>query len=133
MDGSVCYPHLPKPVMPRVPPQKLLLGQKALVTGASSGIGRSIALALGEAGADVVVNYVAGEDKALALVGEIRAKGSRAMALRADVSEESQVQQMFRTMIDEFGTILIQAPALEIDRDPIWGQAGDIVEAAATF
>jgi glucose 1-dehydrogenase len=105
MDGSTCYPYLPKPVMPRVPPQKLLLGQKALVTGASSGIGRSIALALGEAGADVVVNYVAGEDKALTLVGEIRARGSRAMAVRADVSEESQVRQMFRAMIDEFGTI----------------------------
>ena len=44
METPACYLHLPKPVMPRVPPQKLLLGQKALVTGASSGIGRAIAL-----------------------------------------------------------------------------------------
>jgi len=91
--------------MPRVPPQKLLLGQKALVTGASSGIGRAIALALGEAGADVVVNYVSGEDKAQALVDEIRIKGSRATAMRADVSDEDQVRAMFHQMIDEFGTI----------------------------
>src|SRR6185437_3320146 len=78
---------------------------RALVTGASSGIGRAIALALAEAGADVVVNYVSGEDKAQALVDEIRIKGTRAMAVRADVAEEGQVREMFRQMIDEFGTI----------------------------
>src|ERR1700748_261249 len=87
MDAPVHYPHLPRPVMPRVPPQKLLLGQKALVTGASSGIGRAIALSLGDAGADVVINYVSDEDKAEALAEEIRGKGSRALALRADVSD----------------------------------------------
>ena len=105
METPTCYAHLPRPVMPRVPPQKLLLGQKALVTGASSGIGRAIALALGEAGADVVVNYVSGEDKAQALVDEIRIRGSRALAVRADVSDEEQVREMFHLMIDEFGTI----------------------------
>ena len=99
------YDHLPEPVMPRVPPQPLLLGQKALVTGASSGIGRAVALALGEAGADVVVNYVSGEDKALELVAEIESLGVRALAVRADVSDEPQVQSMFATMIREFGTI----------------------------
>jgi len=105
METPNCYAHLPRPVMPRVPPQKLLLGQRALVTGASSGIGRAIALSLGEAGADVVVNYVSGDDKAQALVEEIRAKGSRAIAVRADVSDEEQVREMFWRMIDEFGTI----------------------------
>jgi glucose 1-dehydrogenase len=105
MDLPTCYAHLPKPVMPRVPPQKLLLGQKALVTGASSGIGRAIARALGDAGADVVVNYASGQDKAEALVAEIRATGSRALALRADVSEESEVRDMFGRMIAELGTI----------------------------
>ena len=74
-----CYAHLPKPVMPCVPPQQLLLGQKALVTGASSGIGRAIALSLGDAGADVVINYVTDEDKAEALAEEIRRKGSSAL------------------------------------------------------
>jgi glucose 1-dehydrogenase len=105
MDTRTCYAHLPQPVMPHVPPQKLLLGQKALVTGASSGIGRAIALSLGDAGADVVVNYVSGEDHAQALVSEIRARGSRAFAIRADISDESQVGDMFRTMIAELGTI----------------------------
>jgi glucose 1-dehydrogenase len=105
MNAPVRYAHLPEPVMPRCPPQKLLLGQKALVTGASSGIGRAIAVSLGDAGADVVINYVSGEEKAQALAEEIRAKGSQAMAIRADVSDEAQVSAMFRTIIAEFGTI----------------------------
>ncbi len=62
-------------------------------------------MSLADAGADVVINYVSGEDKAQALTQEIRDKGSRAMALRADVSDEKQVSDMFRAMIGEFGTI----------------------------
>jgi glucose 1-dehydrogenase len=91
--------------MPCVPAQKVLSGQRALVTGASSGIGLAIARSLGEAGADVVINYVAGEDQAQFLVEEIRARGSRALALRADVSDEAQVREMFKKMIEEFSTI----------------------------
>ncbi|HEX7375440.1 MAG TPA: SDR family oxidoreductase [Steroidobacteraceae bacterium] len=105
MDMPVDYAHLPAPVMPRCPPQKLLLGQKALVTGASSGIGRAVAIALGEAGADVVVNYAAGEAKALGVCDEIRNNGGRAIAVKADVSSEAEVQAMFRRMYDQFGTI----------------------------
>jgi glucose 1-dehydrogenase len=87
------------------------------VTGASSGIGRAIALALGEAGADVVVNYASGEDKALSLVDEIAAQGSAAIAVRADVSDESQVRNMFGLMKDRFGTIdiLINNAGLQQD------------------
>jgi glucose 1-dehydrogenase len=99
------YAYLPKPVMPSVPAQKLLLGQKALVTGASSGIGRAIALSLAEAGADVVVNYVSGEDKAEALAAEIRATGSTSICAKADVSDENQVREMFRHAIQQLGTI----------------------------
>jgi glucose 1-dehydrogenase len=105
MNATCQYAHLPSPVMPQVPPQKLLLGQKALVTGASSGIGRAIALSLGDAGADVVINYVSDEDKAEALAEEIRGKGARALALRADVSDEAQVHDMFGTMLKHLGTI----------------------------
>ena len=105
MDSRIRDTDLPAAVMPCVSPQKLLKGQKALVTGASSGIGRAVALSLGDAGADVVINYVAGEDKAEALAEEIRAKGARALALRADVSDESQVRSMFGAMLEQFGTI----------------------------
>jgi glucose 1-dehydrogenase len=105
MEMAMHPAHLPRPVMPKVPPQRLLLGQKALVTGASSGIGRAIALALGEAGADVIVNYVSGEDKAEQVCREIRGMGVQAHAVRADVSDEGQVQQMFRHMLELYGTI----------------------------
>lgn len=117
MTASVRYAHLPEPVMPRCPPQKLLLGQKALVTGASSGIGRAIAFALADAGADVVINYVSGADKAECLARELRDKGSHAMAIRADVADEKQVCEMFETMIGELGTvdILVNNAGLQQD------------------
>src|SRR5271169_2027592 len=91
--------------LPTRPIPLLLNGQKALVTGASSGIGRAIAVALGEAGADVILNYVAGEEKAAQLAEEIRACGAQAMGIRADVSDEAQVQQMFKEAIGAFGTV----------------------------
>jgi glucose 1-dehydrogenase len=84
---------------------KVLKGQKALVTGANSGIGKAVAIALGQAGADVVVNYVRGEQAAQDVVDTITASGSKAVALHADVSQEAQVQQMFQTMVEQFGTI----------------------------
>jgi glucose 1-dehydrogenase len=105
METSMHPAHLPRPVMPQCPPQRMLQGQKALVTGAGSGIGRAIALALGQAGADVIVNYVSGADTAGQVADEIRASGVRAMPIRADVSDEGQVQSMFKTAIGEFGTI----------------------------
>jgi len=117
MDTAVRYDHLPQPVMPRCPAQKLLGGQTAVVTGASSGIGKAIAMALGEAGADVVVNFVSGEDSAQELVRSIRQLGGRSMALRADVSSEEQVETMFRNAIEEFGTvdILVNNAGLQQD------------------
>ncbi len=96
---------LPKPTMPACPAQRLLAGQKALVTGASSGIGKAIALALGAAGADVIVNYIGNEQEAQAVVEAITAHGSHAHAVRADVSNEEQVQAMFTEMMSRFGTI----------------------------
>src|SRR3954469_15539835 len=104
MDMPAKFSHLPQPVMPRVPPQKMLLGQKALVTGASSGIGRAIAQSLAGAGAGVVVTYVSGKEKALELVEELKSGGGRAIAIQADVSDEMQVQAMFREAIAELGT-----------------------------
>jgi glucose 1-dehydrogenase len=105
MNTQMHTQDFPRPVMPHVTPQKLLRGQKALVTGASSGIGRSIALALAQAGADVVVNYIAGDDKARAVCEEAEKSGVRSIPVNADVSDEAQVQRMFAHMLAELGTI----------------------------
>ncbi len=102
---------------PRLPAHKILAGQKALVTGANSGIGKGVALALGAAGADVVVNYVAGDDAASAIVEEIRRSGVRAIALKADVSSETEVSGMFDAMMKEFGTIDILVNNAGLQRD----------------
>jgi glucose 1-dehydrogenase len=85
--------------------EKPLDGQKALVTGAGSGIGEGIAKALARAGAAVVVNYVAKPEEARRVADEIRAAGGEAMAIQADVSDESQVRNMFREMFQSYGTI----------------------------
>ena len=102
---------------PALLPQKILTGQKALVTGANSGIGRGVAVALGQAGADVVVNYVTGEDAAEAVVDEIRRSGVQAFAHQADVSSESQVSDMFARMCSQFGTIDILIANAGLQRD----------------
>jgi glucose 1-dehydrogenase len=99
------------------PPVKVLAGQKALVTGANSGIGEAVAIALGQAGADVVVNYVVGEDRADAVAEGIRRSGVRAFAHRADVSQEDQVQAMFAHAIAELGTIDILVNNAGLQRD----------------
>ena len=120
MPYSQDFSDLPKPVVPKTENRKLLKGQKAIVTGASSGIGRSIALALGHAGADVCVNYVAGEDKAQAMVNELRGHGHTAFAYRADVSSEEDVAKMFEAVRDEFGTVDILINNAGLQRTRRW-------------
>jgi glucose 1-dehydrogenase len=97
--------QFPDVVMPTCPAERILKGQKALVTGASSGIGKSVAIELGKAGADVVVNYRGGADEANEVAAEVRKFGSRAYAHQADVSKEDQVATMFEKMKAELGTI----------------------------
>jgi glucose 1-dehydrogenase len=94
-----------------------LMGQKALVTGANSGIGEGIAKSLGAAGADVVVNYVTNPDAANRVVTAIQGSGSLAIALRADVSKEDQVQAMFAEMFKQFGTVDILVNNAGLQRD----------------
>jgi glucose 1-dehydrogenase len=99
------------------PTLRPLIGQKALVTGANSGIGRTVAIGLGQAGADVVVNYVAGEDGAQEVVRTIEQHGVKAYAHFADVSNEAQVQDMFSTMVKRLGTIDILVNNAGLQRD----------------
>jgi len=98
-------------------PLKPLQNQKALVTGANSGIGEACALALGSAGADVVINYVSRPEEAERVASVIRQGGSRAIAFQADVSQENQVQAMFAEMLKGFGTIDILVNNAGLQRD----------------
>lgn len=107
----------PDVVMPECSTNKLLTGQKALVTGANSGIGRAVAIALGHAGADVVVNYVVDPESAEEVCREIERCGTSAVAIQADVSSEEQVQSMFRETIERFGTVDIVVNNAGIQRD----------------
>jgi glucose 1-dehydrogenase len=83
----------------------VLHDQIALVTGASSGIGKAIAYAMAAAGAKVVVNYAFHREAADKVVRDIREQGGRALALKADVSDEQQVGAMFREAVSQFGTV----------------------------
>ncbi|KJY23051.1 SDR family oxidoreductase [Streptomyces virginiae] len=110
MDSTVGAPQ-------DVIPAHLLKGQKALVTGANSGIGKATAIGLGRAGADVVVNYVADQESAEEVVREITSFGVRAAAYEADVSQEDQVVAMVDRMVREFGTIDIMVANAGLQRD----------------
>jgi glucose 1-dehydrogenase len=109
--------NLPEPETPAVQVLRLLKGQTALVTGGNSGIGRAIAIALGNAGANVVVNYVVKPEAAEEVANEIRATGQGAMIYQADVSDEAQVQAMFAAAVREFGTIDILANNAGMERN----------------
>lgn len=98
-------------------PAGLLKGQTALVTGANSGIGKATAIALGRAGADVVVNYVSGRETAEEVVREISSLGVRAVAHEADVSQETQVTAMVDRAVQDFGTLDILVANAGMQRD----------------
>ena len=106
-----------EPTAPSHAAQRVLVGQRALVTGANSGIGRAVAIALGREGADVVVNYVKGDDAANEVVEEIRKFGVDAIAYQADVSSEAEVGAMFERMVQQFGTIDILVNNAGLQRD----------------
>ncbi|WP_298357508.1 glucose 1-dehydrogenase [Rhodoblastus sp.] len=103
------------PPLPRLP--KLLAGQKALVTGANSGIGKAVALAFAKAGADVAINYVVGDDAANDVVEAAKAEGVNAAAYKADVADEGEVEAMFKQAIADFGTLDILVSNAGLQRD----------------
>ena len=94
-----------------------LEGQTALVTGASRGIGRAIALALAAEGAELVVNYSRSAEAAEAVVAEIGAAGGRAWALQADVAEEAQVEAMVEAVLARSGRLDVLVNNAGITRD----------------
>jgi glucose 1-dehydrogenase len=110
------------PKVPPMPDQKPLARQRALVTGANSGIGRSVAVALGQAGADVVVNYVEDDDAANDVANEIRRAGSKAIVHKADVSAQDQVSAMFDRTVKEFGTVDILVNNAGLQRDAAFAE-----------
>ena len=110
-------PQLPEVSLPNVASFPMLKGQKALVTGGDSGIGRAVAIALGHAGADVVVNYRKNAEGAADAVAQASSTGSKAYAHQADVSKEEDVVAMFQKAIATFGTIdiLVANAGLQLD------------------
>ena len=101
-----------------------MTGRAALVTGASSGIGKAIAIAFGRAGIDVCVNYHSGGERAEQVVRQIERDGARAFALAADVSNSAAVSAMVDDVVRHFGRLDILVnnagieqpmPLLEID------------------
>src|SRR5690606_9354907 len=95
----------------------MLRGKTALVTGASRGIGRDIALTLAEAGADVAVNYAGSEAKAGEVVDKIKAMGRRAFAVQANVASYKDVEAMVKRVTVTFGRLDILVNNAGITRD----------------
>lgn len=96
-----------------------LSGQVALVTGASRGLGRAIALGLAEAGADVALNYVRNAAAAEEVAAAIREKGRRCLMLQADVGDGQAVEAMFERLMAEWGRLDILVNNAGVTRDTL--------------
>lgn len=94
-----------------------LEGQVALVTGASSGIGRAVAEGMADAGASVVVNYRSEPEEAEALVRQLAASGGEALAVEADVSDEGEVEAMFAKAVERFGAVDVVVANAGLQKD----------------
>ncbi|MFB2506253.1 3-oxoacyl-[acyl-carrier-protein] reductase [Staphylococcus aureus] len=91
--------------------------KSALVTGASRGIGRSIALQLAEEGYNVAVNYAGSKEKAEAVVEEIKAKGDDSFAIQANVADADEVKAMIKEVVSQFGSLDVLVNNAGITRD----------------
>jgi len=94
-----------------------LEGKVSLITGSSRGIGRATAIMLAEAGSDIIVNYVSNADAATEVVDEIKKRGRRAIAIKADISNPDQSDAMVDQAMDAFGTIQVLVNNAGITRD----------------
>jgi glucose 1-dehydrogenase len=102
--------YTPPNEMPPAPIHQVLTGQKALVTGASKGLGQAMAIGFAQAGADVLVNYSSDEPGALETLKAIEALGRKAVVFKANQSRESEVKAMFDCMFKTFGRLDICVP-----------------------
>jgi glucose 1-dehydrogenase len=102
--------YTPPNEMPPAPIHQVLTGQKALVTGASKGLGQAMAIGFAQAGADVLVNYSSDEPGALETAKAIKALGRTAVVFKANQSRESEVKAMFDCMFKTFGRLDICVP-----------------------
>ena len=91
--------------------------QSARVTGANSGIGKAVAIAMGNDGANVVVNYITHPEAADEVVQTIKKNGGNAIAIKADVSNEGEVVSMFQQMFNAYGTIDILVNNAGLQKD----------------
>ncbi|MGY5435150.1 3-oxoacyl-[acyl-carrier-protein] reductase [Staphylococcus xylosus] len=91
--------------------------KSTLVTGASRGIGRSIAIQLAEEGYNVVVNYAGNKEKADAVVEEIKAKGVESFAIQANVANGDEVKAMIKEVVSQFGSVDVLVNNAGITRD----------------
>ncbi|EVH74019.1 3-oxoacyl-[acyl-carrier-protein] reductase [Staphylococcus aureus] len=91
--------------------------KSALITGASRGIGRSIALQLAEEGYNVAVNYAGSKEKAEAVVEEIKAKGVDSFAIQANVADADEVKAMIKEVVSQFGSLDVLVNNAGITRD----------------
>ncbi|MFD2760482.1 3-oxoacyl-[acyl-carrier-protein] reductase [Lentibacillus juripiscarius] len=95
----------------------MLEGKNALVTGASRGIGRAIALELARQGANVAVNFAGSEDKAQAVVEEIEQLGVQSVKVQANVADENDAKTMVKEVVSQFGGLDILVNNAGINRD----------------
>ena len=93
------------------------MSKSALVTGASRGIGRSIAIQLAEEGYNVAVNYAGNREKAEAVVEEVKAKGVESLAIQANVANGDEVKAMIKEVVNQFGTVDVLVNNAGITRD----------------
>ncbi|HLS10370.1 3-oxoacyl-[acyl-carrier-protein] reductase [Lentibacillus sp.] len=95
----------------------MLEGKNALVTGASRGIGRAIAVELARQGANVAVNYAGREDKAQSVVEEVRQFGVQSFKIQANVADEKEAKTMVKEVVGDFGSLDILVNNAGINRD----------------
>lgn len=111
-----------------------LCGRRALVTGASRGIGRAIALRLAQAGADVAINYAGSEEAAAETLAGVEQLGRRGLLCRADVRDSEAVDQMVKTVASELGGLdilvnnagVVRDQYLAFMKDEAWDEVVDV-------